>query len=149
MKKGGLSLKIRREGEDNMMRETFSFSGEKNNKEGSKKKMIYFILESKVTGDIWTNSKDYNDMQSKYNKNGWTYEDVKGSNGRIILETISRSEFEATLKMLKPVPLGFKVEESLKKSLEKIAESKRIGLIDATSEAIKEYIDNNKQLIKE
>lgn len=119
------------------------FPREKINNIKPKKKLIYFILESKETGDIWTDTKDFNDMQSKYNKNGWIYEDVKGTNGRILLESISKSEFESMLKNLKTVPLGFKIDEGLKKSLEKIAESKKVNLIDVTTEAIREYIQKN------
>ncbi|SDK91596.1 hypothetical protein [Natronincola ferrireducens] len=130
------------------MKKESGFLSQKNTQVSPKKKMIYFILESKETGDIWTDSRDFNDMQSRYYENGWTYEDVKGSKGRIILESISKSEFESVLKMLKPVPLGFKIEEGLKQSLEKIAAVRNIGLIDVTTEAIKEYVLKNEELIK-
>ncbi|ABR47729.1 hypothetical protein Amet_1542 [Alkaliphilus metalliredigens QYMF] len=142
-----ITNKISRVGDRNMLKKTAVFSSEKNNKVGSNKKTIHFILESKETGDIWTESRDFNEMQSKYNPIGWTYSDITGTNGCVLLETISKSEFQSVLKMLNPVPLGFKVKENLKRSLEKIAESKGIGLIDVTTEAIQEYINNNKNLI--
>ncbi len=112
-----------------------------------KKKIMYFIVENKETGDIWTEKRDYNDMKSRYNDTGWTYEDVMGHNGRILFETISKIALDAKLKEIKKVPLGFKVEENIKLNLEKIAKEKKISLIEVTRMALSEYINKNEGLI--
>lgn len=119
---------------------------EKKNKE-EKKKTIYFILEDKITGDLRAEKRSFNDMQSKYNSAGWTYDDVVGKNEQIIVETIYKSEVEEKLKQLRPTPLGFKVDQDIKLNLEKIATKLNLSLIEVTKIALNEFIDKNKNLI--
>ncbi|AKL94776.1 hypothetical protein CACET_c13110 [Clostridium aceticum] len=116
----------------------------KGSKNDVKEKMMYFILQDKETGDIWTDSKCFNDMESRYNPTGWNYDDVKGEKGRLMFETISKSEFEKKVKELTKIPLGFKIDQEIKDSLEEIAKNKNKSLIDVTTEALQEYIKNYK-----
>ncbi|AKL94319.1 hypothetical protein CACET_c08100 [Clostridium aceticum] len=109
----------------------------------TKKKMMYFILEDKQTGAIWTDTRCFNEMASTYNPTGWTYEDVKGSDGRILFETISKSEFSEKLKALTQLPLGRNLKEEVKSALETVAKAKNKTLVDITTEALEEYIEKN------
>lgn len=111
-----------------------------------KKKMMYFIIEDNITGDLRAEKRNFINMQSKYNPKGWTYEDVAGPNGKIIIETIYKSEIDEKLKKLRPTPLGFKVDENIKANLEKIAKKQNLSLIEVTSLALNEFIEKNKNL---
>lgn len=114
----------------------------KNDKE--KKKMMYFIIEDNITGDLRAEKRNFINMQSKYNPAGWTYEDIAGKNGKIIVETIYKSEIDEKLKKLRPTPLGFKVDKDIKLSLEKIAKEQNLSLIEVTNLALNEFIEKNK-----
>lgn len=124
-----------------------SFEKHENKHREEKKKIIYFIIENKITGDLRAEKRNFNDMQSKYNSSGWTYEDVSGENGKIIVETIYKSEVEEKLKQLRPTPLGFKVDTNIKLNLEKIANKRNLSLIEVTNLALNEFINKNKSLI--
>ncbi|WFD12293.1 hypothetical protein [Tepidibacter hydrothermalis] len=117
----------------------------KNNKE--KKKMMYFIVEDNTTGDLRAEKRNFINMQSKYNPDGWTYEDIAGPNEKIIIETIYKSEIDEKLKKLRPTPLGFKVDKHIKVSLEKIAKEQNLSLIEVTTMALNEFIEKNNQLL--
>ncbi|CAH2213274.1 hypothetical protein [Tepidibacter aestuarii] len=118
----------------------------KNYKE--KKKMMYFIIEDNITGDLRAKKRNFMDMQSKYNPDGWTYEDITGPNEKIIVETIYKSEIDEKLKKLRPTPLGFKVDEDIKIGLEEIAKEQNLSLIQVTNMALNEFIEKHKQLLQ-
>ncbi|AOY76238.1 hypothetical protein [Clostridium formicaceticum] len=110
-----------------------------------KKKMMYFIVEDRKTGAIWTDTRCFNEMMSMYNPAGWTYEDVKGVNGLILFETISKSEFNVKLQELTKCPLGCNVKRNVKNALEMVAKAKNKTLMDIATEALEEYIEKNQQ----
>ncbi len=124
------------------------FEKQEHRNDKEKKKMMYFIVEDNTTGDLRAEKRNFINMQSKYNPNGWTYEDIAGPNGKIIIESIYKSEIDEKLKKLRPTPLGFKVDENIKVSLEKIAKEQNISLIQVTTMALNEFIEKNKHLLQ-
>ncbi|WP_099192701.1 hypothetical protein [Tepidibacter mesophilus] len=123
------------------------FEKQEHKNDKKKKKMMYFIIEDNITGDLRAEKRNFINMQSKYNPDGWTYEDITGPNEKIIIETIYKSEIDEKLKKLRPTPLGFKVDKNIKIGLEKIAKEKNLSLIEVTTMALNEYIEKNEHLL--